>query len=98
MIYCSFDMTLLENHLFVKAKKFQFYVDIVNFGGFVVQRGSLKADPDKAKEWPRSTNTKSLQRFLEFANIYRKFIKNYSNITNPLNRLTFTATTFSWTD
>lgn len=91
---------LLENKLFVKAEKCQFHMETVSFLGFVVQSGSLKADPDKVKavaEWPRPANRKQLQRFLGFANFYRKFIKGYSTITSPLNTLTSTLTTFSWT-
>ncbi|KAL0167357.1 hypothetical protein M9458_039201, partial [Cirrhinus mrigala] len=37
--------------------------------------------------WPTPTTVKDLQRFLGFANFYRRFINNYSLITCPLTSL-----------
>ncbi|KAL0180441.1 hypothetical protein M9458_025883, partial [Cirrhinus mrigala] len=38
-------------------------------------------------EWPRPKTIKELQRFLGFANFYRRFIRNYSLIAAPLTSL-----------
>ncbi|KAK3512015.1 hypothetical protein QTP70_027614 [Hemibagrus guttatus] len=38
-------------------------------------------------EWPRPTTVKELQRFLGFANFYRRFIRNYSITAAPLTSL-----------
>jgi RNase H-like domain found in reverse transcriptase len=46
---------------------------------------------DKVKtiqEWPEPRKVKDIQSFLGFANFYRHFIYNYSDITIPLTRLT----------
>jgi RNase H-like domain found in reverse transcriptase len=40
------------------------------------------------QEWPEPQNIKDIQSFLGFANFYRHFIYNYSDITVPLTRLT----------
>jgi len=40
---------LLENRLFLKAEKFDFHVDTVSFLGYIIQSGSIKADPKKIK-------------------------------------------------
>jgi len=40
------------------------------------------------KEWKEHINVKGIQSFLEFANFYRCFIKDYSKITTPLTSLT----------
>ena len=56
-------------------------------------------DPVKTRaviEWPRPKNRKSLQRFLGFANFYRRFIRGYSTIAAPLTRLTSTKVHFHW--
>ncbi|KAG1952391.1 retrotransposable element [Pimephales promelas] len=37
--------------------------------------------------WPQPTNIKQLQRFLGFANFYRRFIRNFSIIAAPLTSL-----------
>ncbi len=39
------------------------------------------------KTWPQPTTIKELQRFLGFSNFYRRFIQNYSTLTNPLMNL-----------
>ncbi|KAK3517629.1 hypothetical protein QTP70_013430 [Hemibagrus guttatus] len=38
-------------------------------------------------DWPTPTTVKELQRFLGFANFYRRFINGYSSVTSPLTDL-----------
>ena len=48
-------------------------------------------DPTKTRavaEWPIPSTRKELQRFLGFANFYRRFIHNYSSVAPPLTTLT----------
>lgn len=90
---------LLENKLFVKAEKCVFHVASVSFLGFVVERGQIRSDPAKIKaveEWPTPTTRKQLQRFLGFANFYRRFIRNYSRVAAPLTCLTSVKSPFVW--
>jgi hypothetical protein len=42
-------------------------------------------------------NQHDVRRFLGLYNYYRKFVKNYSKITNPLNKLLTKDTKFKWT-
>ena len=75
---------LLENRLFVKAEKCEFHVPSVAFLGFIIGQGRLEMDPGKVTavtDWPTPTNRKQLQRFLGFANFYRRFIRNYSHLS-----------------
>ncbi len=58
-------------------------------------------DPEKVKavvEWPSPDSRKALQRFLGFANFYRRFIRNFSQLASPLTALTSPRTTFRWSD
>lgn len=90
---------LLENKLFVKAEKCEFHASSVSFLGYVFAKGQVRPDPGKIRaiaDWPTPPSRKHLQRFLGFANFYRRFIKNYSQITLPLTRLTSPARVFSW--
>ncbi|KAK3571511.1 hypothetical protein QTP86_012860 [Hemibagrus guttatus] len=38
-------------------------------------------------EWPAPNSVRELQRFLGFANFYRRFIRNYSSVAGPLTSL-----------
>ena len=92
---------LLKNKLFVKAEKCDFHATSVKFLGFVIEQGRVKADPEKVKavaEWPTPETRKQLQRFLGFANFYRRFIKDYSKKAAPLTKLTSTLVPFKWSN
>ena len=43
---------------------------------------------DGIRNWPTPTKVKDVRSFLGFANFYRKFIGDYSNIARPLLDLT----------
>lgn len=91
---------LLENHLFVKAEKCSFHTSEVSFLGFVIKAGNIQMDPAKTRavaDWPQPSTRKELQRFLGFANFYRRFIRNYSAVAAPLTALTSPQVPFQWT-
>ena len=91
---------LLENKLFVKVEKCKFHVDSVDFLGYIIEQGQVRTDPEKVQavaQWPKPSTRKQLQRFLGFANFYRRFIRDYSRVAGPLNQLTSPAIPFSWT-
>lgn len=59
----------------------------------------MRPDPGKVKadlEWPTPPNHKQLQRFLGFANFYRRFIRDFSKIVSPLTYLTSPKVPFQW--
>lgn len=90
---------LLENQLFVKAEKCEFHRNSVSFLGYVVSAGTVEMDQQKIKavvEWPAPSTRRDLQRFLGFANFYRRFIRNYSTLAAPLTALTSSSVKFSW--
>lgn len=82
---------LRKNLLFVKGEKCTFGVQEVAFLGYILTPFSFKMDPAKVQailDWVRPTSLKALQRFLGFANFYRKFIKNFSVMAKPITDLT----------
>ena len=90
---------LLENRLFVKAEKCEFSCASTAFLGYVISSGSISMDPEKVQameKWPKPVDRKALQRFLGFANFYRRFIRSYSTIAAPLTRLMSTRVRFLW--
>ncbi len=92
---------LLENGLFVKAEKCAFHAQSVPFLGFIVSPEGVRMDPDRVKavvDWPTPDSRKALLRFLGFANFYRRFIRNFSQLAAPLTALTSTKMTFRWSN
>ncbi|KAK3546467.1 hypothetical protein QTP70_026322 [Hemibagrus guttatus] len=77
-------------HLFLKAEKCVCHQPSVQFLGYVIDHSGVCMDKKKVaavRDWPTPTSVKDLQRFLGFANFYRRFIKDYSFITSPLTNL-----------
>ena len=81
---------LREHHLFAKAEKCSFHSDHMNFLGYNVTASGVSMDEGKVEvinTWTPPKTVKELQRFLGFANFYRRFLKGYSQITAPLTTL-----------
>ena len=90
---------LREHNLQTKLGKCTFHTDTIEYLGFIVSPAGLTMDPEKTKvvhDWPVPKNVKDIQSFLGFANFYRRFIANYSEIVVPMNRLTRKDTPFEW--
>ena len=90
---------LREHNLLAKLGKCTFHTDTIEYLGFIVSPAGLTMDPEKTKvvpNWPVPKNVKDIQSFLGFANFYRRFIANYSEIVVPMNRLTRKDTPFEW--
>lgn len=79
-------------------EKCEFHTPSVSFLGYIIGDGDVKPDPGKIQavvNWPEPSSSKELQRFLGFANFYRRFIRDYSKGANPLTKLT-TPIPFVW--
>jgi len=77
--------------LYAKAEKCEFHSDSIEYLGYVLSPASLTMSDAKVKtiqEWPEPKKVKDIQSFLGFANFYRRFIFNYSDIVILLTRLT----------
>ncbi len=92
---------LRKNNLFLKAEKCSFHQSSVKFLGYRIDQEGIKMDEGKVtsiQDWPMPTSIKELQRFLGFANFYRRFIQNYSSIAGPLtDLLKHKPKSLSWT-
>ncbi len=90
---------LLENRLFAKVEKCEFHARSIPFLGFILSPEGIRMDPAKVEavaDWPIPENRRAVQRFLGFANFYRRFIRNFSQVALPLTDLTSTRTRFCW--
>ena len=82
---------LRENGLYAGANKCNFHEDTVEYLGYILSPTGLTMDPVKVQtiqDWPEPRKVKDVQSFLGFANFYRRFIHEYSEIVVPLTRLT----------
>ena len=63
----------------------------VEFLGYVISSEGISMDPAKIQtvlEWQTPRSLGDVQCFLGFANLYRKFIKDYSQLILLLTQLT----------
>ena len=82
---------LEENDLFVKPEKCTFCATEVDFLGMIVGCDRIKINQEKVKailEWPELKMVKGVRSFLELANFYQRFIKDYAKVARPLHDLT----------
>ncbi|KAK3557139.1 hypothetical protein QTP70_024735 [Hemibagrus guttatus] len=93
---------LQQHHLYVKLEKCEFHRSMVMFLGYVISHQGVEMDMVKVRvvtEWPAPSMVRELQRFLGFANFYRRFIWNYSSVAGPLTSLLRgKPKKLSWTD
>lgn len=82
--------------------KSEFETKSTKYLGFIIKAGEgVSIDPEKVRavlEWERPKTVRSVRGFLGFANFYRQFIRNYSDIAAPLTNLTKKDKPFKWTD
>lgn len=80
--------------------KCEFEVTNVKYLGFIVDANEgISMDPEKVraiKEWVAPHSVKGVRAFLGFANFYRRFIRNFSDIVAPLVILTKKDSKFEW--
>ena len=79
-----------EAGLKLKPSKCKFFRDQIAYLGHIVSKSGIETDPKKIldiKEWPQPKTVTDVRQFLGFTNYYRKFIKQYAQVANSLNKL-----------
>jgi len=78
---------LCKHRLFACANKCEFHSKWVEYLGYILSPEGLSMDQGKVKviqDWPKPGKVKEVKTFLSFANFYRRFVFNYSDIFVPL--------------
>ncbi|XP_073459953.1 uncharacterized protein [Aquarana catesbeiana] len=91
--------TLRKHGLYVKAEKCDFEKRSIQFLGLIISTDGVAMDPQKVQailDWPAPFDKKGVQRFVDFANLYRRFVKNFSVIISPITQVTHQHTRFQW--
>ena len=79
-----------EAGLKLSPSKCSFLGTQVEYLGHIVSEKGIKTDPkkvDKVKNWPTPTTVQQLRSFPGFCGYYRRFIKDYSKLTEKLEAL-----------
>jgi len=90
---------LEENNLFIKPEKCKWKVREVEFLGVVIRSKGVEMQREKVEgvlNWPASRNIKEVQKFLDLANYYRRFIKDFARIAAPLHVLVRKEQKWKW--
>jgi len=90
---------LTDAGLHLKPEKCEFHKTEVKYLGPIIGADGIKMDPSKVetvKVWPPPKNLQDVRAFLGFANFYRRFVKGYSKVVEPLTRLTRKGQPFKW--
>ena len=90
---------LRQNKLYAKPSKCEFFKESVEFLGHIVSADGIRPVEDKVKAvlaWPTPTNLKELRAFLGLANYYRRFIRGFAGLAEPLTDLTRKDQPFVW--
>ena len=83
----------------LKPSKCDLLKKSVTFLGHVVDEHGIRTDPakvDKIVNWPVPTDLSSVRSFLGLASYYRKFVKSFAAIANPLTELSKKNVEFVW--
>ena len=96
-IFCR----LTSAGLTLKPSKCSFALSSVKYLGHVLTKDGIQVDvskTDAVRSFPVPRNQKELRSFLGLCNYYRKFVKGYSKITNPLTSLLCKDVAYKWTE
>ncbi|GFV94669.1 retrovirus-related Pol polyprotein from transposon 17.6 [Trichonephila clavipes] len=91
---------LRDANLKLNPSKCKFFQKEVNYLGHIISAEGVRTDPEKVsavKNWKRPENLRELRSFLGLCTYYRKFVRGFSNIAGPLNKLTESKQKFQWT-
>ncbi|WZY70984.1 hypothetical protein YC2023_003224 [Brassica napus] len=92
---------LREHKLYAKLSKCSFWQKSIGFLGHIVSDQGISVDPEKIraiKDWPRPRSATEVRSFLGLAGYYRKFVKGFASLAQPMTRLTGKDVKFTWAE
>ena len=95
-IFCRLEKAGLK----LKLSKCDFFKEKVEYLGHIISGQGIEPDPDKIKvikELSPPTNVREVRSIIGMASYCRRFIDQFSKITQPLTELAKKHTRFAWT-
>ena len=93
-------LELLRQHqLYAKRSKCCFFVEKVEYLGFIVSKDGVATDPKKIEAvvtWPQPKSVREVRGFLGLTGWYRVFIMHYATIASPLTSILKKSKVFTW--
>ena len=92
---------LREQKLFAKLSKCSFWQKSIGFLGHIVSDQGVSVDPEKVqtiRDWPQPRNATEVRSFLGLAGYYRKYVKGFASLAQPMTRLTGKDVKFTWNE
>jgi len=90
---------LRQSNIKLKPSKCHFGMDEIAFLGFKVSANGIAPDPGKIRAvefFPSPKNVTQVKSFTGLCNYYRRFVKGFARIAQPLNHLTKSSIPFHW--
>ena len=85
----------------INRKKSFFGRKEVRYLGFLIDDRGIRTDPEKIRpiaDYPIPKNLKQLRKFIGMCSWYRKFIRDFATICEPLNSLTRKDVPYIWSE
>ncbi|MGL4337186.1 MAG: RNase H-like domain-containing protein [Turicibacter sp.] len=86
-------------NLKIKPSKCEWAKDSVVYVGHVISKNGIQPNPEnvsKVQNFPVPNTVKQVRQFIGLAGYYRRFIQNFAQIAEPLNRLLRFENKFKW--
>ncbi|GKA11601.1 putative reverse transcriptase domain-containing protein [Tanacetum coccineum] len=90
---------LKRERLYAKFSKCDFWLDLVQFLGHVIDRNGVHVDPAKIeaiKNWAAPMTPTEVRQFLGLAGYYQRFIEGFSLISKQLTKVTQKDKKYEW--
>ena len=90
---------LSDAGLKLKPAKCHFISQEVQYLGHLLTPDGIRPNPDRVaavKDYPALRSVKEVRQFLGLASYYRRFVKDFARIAQPLHSLTQKGTPFCW--
>ena len=85
----------------LKPSKCNLLQKTIHFLGHVVSDNGISTDPEKVEavqDWLVPCNVTEVRGFIGLCSYYRRFVKNFAEIADPLHALTGKRASFHWDD